>query len=59
MLCFVNFFLFAAKYSITHFYDVFFIDMYYESHSFKKTRIEKHFDSLIYICFMLYDFNEK
>lgn len=36
MLCFANFFLFAAKYAVTHFYDVFFIDMDYESHSFKK-----------------------
>lgn len=58
MLCFANFFLFAAKYAVTHFYDVFFIDMDYESHSFKNYW-EAFWFTDIYICYMLYDFNEK
>lgn len=58
MLCFANFFLFAAKYAVTHFYDVIFIHMNYESHSFKQI-VLKSILIRWYICYMLYDFNEK
>lgn len=53
MLCFANFIYFAAKYAVTHFYDVIFIHMNYESHSFKKNCIEKPFDSLIYMLYVV------
>lgn len=60
MLCFANFFLFAAKYAVTHFYDVIFIHMNYESHSFKQIVLKSILIRWKYaICCMILMRNEK